>query len=87
MWTLDKLIAQANGWGENKSVKGVKIPPLFDCIPIHRYVIPCLHISLGVINTLIKVCLDYINDTLEEIPEDLIIIRDQYFDVVLKLRI
>ena len=84
LWTLEDLMAEADGRGENKSVKGVKTHPLLDGIPIRRYILPCLHISLGVINRLIKACLDYVNDTLEEIPEDLIRIRDQYFDILIK---
>jgi hypothetical protein len=36
LWTLEELITEADGRRENKSVKGVKMHPLLDCIPIWR---------------------------------------------------
>ena len=79
-WLLTELKAIAATLGGAKSNKGVKMHPMLDCVEICRYVIPVLHIALGLINRLLKSLLDYINQTLEEVPEDVELARNELLE-------
>ena len=54
--------------GTRTSEESVKSYPLLDCIEICRYVFPVLHVTLGVVNRLLKWILDYADLVVEKTP-------------------
>jgi hypothetical protein len=72
LWSIVLLQTVAEGLREsdNKSCRGVVEAPLFYAIAVRRYVVPILHMTLGVINQLLKDLLDYLDLLLEDLPLD-----------------
>jgi hypothetical protein len=54
--------------GTRTSEESVKSYPLLDCIEICRYIFPVLHVTLGVVNRLLKWILDYAGLVVEKTP-------------------
>jgi hypothetical protein len=44
-----------------------------------------LHVLIGIVNRLLKHCLDFVNDTLEDIPESVQLLKSRYYDRLLQL--
>ncbi len=68
-WNLAEIkrIASTLG-GTRTSEESVKSYPLLDCIEICRYIFPVLHVTLGVVNRLLKWILDYADLVVEKTP-------------------
>jgi hypothetical protein len=68
-WNLAEIkrIARTLG-GTRTSEESVKSYPLLDCIEICRYIFPVLHVTLGVVNRLLKWILDYADLVVEKTP-------------------
>jgi hypothetical protein len=49
------------------------------------YIIPMLHVLIGIVNQLLKHFLDFVNDTLEDIPESVQLLKGRYYDLLLQL--
>jgi hypothetical protein len=69
-------------YDEKKRVRGLKDPPLFDCIQIDRYIVPALHLQLGLGNRILKDFFSYVNDPLEELPDELQDARTQHLEAL-----
>jgi hypothetical protein len=53
-WTIEELVLKGQEYNGKKRVRGLKDPPLFDCIRIERYIVPALHLQLGLGNRILK---------------------------------
>jgi hypothetical protein len=49
------------------------------------YIIPMLRVLIGIVNQLLKHCLDFVNGTLEYIPESVRLLKGRYYDLLLQL--
>jgi hypothetical protein len=85
-WTLAKICeyaaARPPGGGPNL---GVKTKPLIDCIELDRYVVPILHLQLGLVNDVLKNLLAYIDKRrgLETFPPIVLEAREEYIQACL----
>jgi hypothetical protein len=68
-WTLKSIKDTAVTLNNGATELGIKMPPLLTSIRVRMYIIPMLHVLIGIVNQLLKHCLDFVNDTLEDIPE------------------
>ena len=50
-----------------------------------QYVLPLLHISLGIVNRLLKSLLDYVPETIENVTPEETQAREAYFTSILEL--
>ena len=69
-------------YNDKKRVLGLKDPPLFDCIRIERYIVPALHLQLGVGNRILKDFFSYVAVRLEELPDKLGEARTQHLEAL-----
>ena len=68
-WNLAEIKRIASTLGGTKtSEESIKSYPLLDCIEICRYIFPVLHVTLGVVNRLLKWILDYADLVVEKTP-------------------
>jgi hypothetical protein len=88
-WALAKICeyaaARPPGGGPNL---GVKTKPLIDCIELDRYVVPILHLQLGLVNDVLKNLLAYIDKRrgLETFPPIVLEAREEYIQACLDLK-
>jgi hypothetical protein len=59
----------------NRSQNGVKTYPQLDCVELERYIFPVLHVTLGLVNRLLKHTIDYADLVVERTPEALQTVR------------
>jgi hypothetical protein len=81
-WTIEELVKKGNEYGGKKRVRGLKDPPLFDCIRIERYIVPALHLQLGLGNRILKDFFSYVDVRLEEIPDELQDARTEHLEAL-----
>jgi hypothetical protein len=67
--------------------KGITEDPLFDSVELTNYILSLLHIESGVGNQLLKMLLDWIDMRLENIGEDELDIRDEYYEALMEYEI
>jgi hypothetical protein len=81
-WTIEELVAKGQEYDEKKRVRGLKDPPLFDCVRIDRYIVPALHLQLGLGNRILKDFFLYVDVRLEEIPDELREARTSHLEAI-----
>jgi hypothetical protein len=84
-WTLKSIKDTASTLNNGATELGIKKPPLLTSIRVRMYIIPMLHVLIGIVNRLLKHCLDFVNDTLEDIPESVRLLKSRYYDLLLQL--
>jgi hypothetical protein len=82
LWTIDKII-DVRGKIDSGELKeepehqrGCTKLPLFDSIPIANFIVPVLHILIGVGNALVNCLYEFVDERIEKLPEQLIIARN-----------
>jgi hypothetical protein len=50
--------------------------PLFDLVLIENYIIPILHILIGVGNALVNAVLEFVDEWIERLPEQLVVAQN-----------
>jgi hypothetical protein len=67
--------------------RGITQDPLFDSVDLTNYILSLLHIEIGVGNQLLKMLLDWIDMRLENIGEEELDIRDEYYEALMEYEI
>ncbi len=83
-WTIEELVEKGTEYDGKKRVRGLKDPPLFDCVRIERYIVPALHLQLGLGNRILKDFFSYVDVRLEELPDELREARTQHLEALCK---
>jgi len=65
MWTMEELLKIADEVNGGKAKFGVKKRPWWPFIPLENYMIPLLHVLIGLGNDLLDSFLDWVNEELE----------------------
>lgn len=82
LWTIQKLqdmvkkAKQFTKASDRPKAKGVKEDPHWPSIDPENYIIPILHLSIGLGNYVIKAMLDWINLEIVEISEEEVVVRN-----------
>ncbi len=82
LWTLDKIAAIREQVDRNEipeepqHIRGCTQLPLFDSVPIQNYIVPVLHILIGVGNALVNTLYEFVDERIEKLPEQLIVARN-----------
>jgi len=82
IWTIDRIIEIRNRVEQQQlleipeNIKGCTKKPLFDSVPIEKYIVPVLHSLIGVGNALVNAVFEFVDERIERLPEELIISRN-----------
>jgi hypothetical protein len=85
-WTLAKICEKAAARPpDGGPILGVNTQPPIDCIEVDRYIVPILHLQLGLVNDVLKNLLAYIDERrgLETLPVTEIEAREEYVQACL----
>jgi hypothetical protein len=81
-WTIESLgihLEKLNDGTLNKKipqeVRGVTAKVMFDAVPLKNWIVPVLHICIGIGNGILKRFLDFVDKRIENLPEPLIELR------------
>jgi hypothetical protein len=91
LWTIDRIVAIRDRVEQQQlleipeHIKGCTKKPLFDSIPIEKYVVPVLHILIGVGNALVNSVFEFVDERIERLPEELIISRNNMITAEINL--
>ena len=69
MWNMEELLRVAGEVNGGKAKLGVKKKPWWPFIPLHHYVIPLLHVLIGIGNDLLYAFMDWVNDEVESLDQ------------------
>ncbi len=61
---------------EPENLRGCTKVPLFDSVPIKNYIVPVLHILIGVGNALVNAVFEFVDEQIERLPEQLVVARN-----------
>ncbi len=61
---------------EPEHLRGCPKLPLFDSVPIENYIVPVLHILIGVGSTLVNAVFEFADEHIERLPEQLVIVQN-----------
>jgi hypothetical protein len=90
-WTLEKLLAIRQKVDAKEleeipcNIKGCTEKPLFDTVPISNYVIPVLHIIIGIGNALVGSIFEWVEQRVEQLAEAEIISRNNILSAEINL--
>jgi hypothetical protein len=82
LWTIDKIILRCEKVDqkelseEPESLRGCTKVPLFDSVPIENYIVPVLHILIGVGNSLVNAVFEFVDERIERLLEQLVVARN-----------
>jgi hypothetical protein len=82
LWTIDKIIQLREKVDlkelseEPEYLRGCTKVPLFDSVPIENYIVPVLHILIGVGNSLVNAVFEFVDERIERLPEQLVVARN-----------
>ena len=68
-WTMEELVRVANLVNGGKPQQGVKTQPWWPFIPLSHYMIPLLHVLIGIGNDLLESFRDWVNDEIESLDQ------------------
>ena len=68
-WTMDKIVEVAEEVAGKKPKMGVKQKPWWPFIPLQNYIIPLLHVLIGIGNDLLSSFRDWVNDEIESLDQ------------------
>jgi hypothetical protein len=81
-WTIDKIhevrlnVAENNLVQTAENIRGCTAAPLFDAVPVENFIVPVLHILIGIGNALIDSFLDWIEERVEVVTQPEIVMRN-----------
>jgi hypothetical protein len=90
-WTLEKLLAIRQKVDAKEleeipcNIKGCMEKPLFDTVPISNYVIPVLHVIIGIGNALVGSIFEWVEQRVEQLAEAEIISRNNILSAEINL--
>ena len=67
MWTMEELLKMASKIDGGKPQMGIKKEPWWPFIPLSHYVVPLLHVLIGIGNDLLDGFRDWVNDEVESL--------------------
>jgi hypothetical protein len=82
LWTIDNIvdICEKVDWKELSEdpelLRGFTKLPLFDLIPIQNYIVPVLHILIGVGNAVVNAIYGFVDEHIERLLKQLIVARN-----------
>jgi hypothetical protein len=85
LWTIEKIYGVRENVTENgmlptpDNLKGCTDKPLFNAVPICNFVIPVLHIIIGIGNTLVDCIFEWIEERIEKLTPAEIEVRNSFF--------
>jgi hypothetical protein len=91
LWTIDKIIQLHEKVDlkelseEPEYLRGCTKVPLFDSVPIENYIVPVLHILIGVGNSLVNAVFEFVDERIERLPEQLVVARNNINTAEIKL--
>ena len=84
LWTIEKIYGVRENVTENgmlptpDNLKGCTDKPLFNAVPICNFVIPVLHIIIGIGNTLVDCIFEWIEERIEKLTPAEIEVRNSF---------
>jgi len=86
IWMMDKIcqVCTTVVAGGVQHVKGIVREPLINCIDVNRYLLPMMHIMMGIGNTVLDHFLDFIDRVpgLEKVPQDIRDARRELYSAI-----
>jgi hypothetical protein len=79
LWLINNIIQLCERVEQNlltvspENKRGCTEKPLLDAVPIENYIVPALHILIGVENALVNAVLEFVEEQIERLPEELLI--------------
>jgi len=84
LWSIEKIYQIHQNYTENgmpetsENIKGCTDKPLFNYVPICNFVIPILHIIIGIVNSLVDCIFEWIEERIEKLSPNQIQARNSF---------
>jgi hypothetical protein len=81
-WTLDAMqqlrqnLSLGNIPNDAETIKGCTEPPLFNAVPVENYIVPVLHLLIGVGNNLLESLLEWVSERVEKLTHREVVHRN-----------
>jgi hypothetical protein len=82
LWTIGDLchvrdnVAAGNISNDPENIKGCTELPLFDSVPVENYIVPVLHLLIGIGNNLLESLLEWVSERIEKLTHQEVVHRN-----------